>query len=213
MQDQDKEVQYAEIVKLFGFVLSQYRLYSDRHPSAQLAIRNFSARLEMVLNSEPNVTMAFGGGRLIINDHALDHKKVGVAELLRETHRLHVESLTFDRGANGEEIGSFFKLIALPARDIEALGGLKKRGLTNFGLIFTSVVFAAVHMNPIGFVPLIAAGMVMGGLYLKTGSLAAPPQQAAGVAQFYVRGGQAHLPPGFKLLWITEAAKTARSSR
>ncbi|MEK7334668.1 MAG: hypothetical protein AAB222_05025, partial [Candidatus Binatota bacterium] len=126
MQDQDKEVQYAEIVKLFGFVLSQYRLYSDRHPAAQLAIRNFSARLEMVLNSEPNVTMAFVGGRLIINDHALDHKKVGVAELLRETHRLHVESLTFDRGANGEEIGSFFKLIALPARDIEALGGLKK---------------------------------------------------------------------------------------
>jgi membrane protease YdiL (CAAX protease family) len=55
-----------------------------------------------------------------------------------------------------------------------ALGGLKKRGLTNFGLIFTSVVFAAVHMNPVGFVPLIAAGMVMGGLYLKTGSLAAP---------------------------------------
>jgi len=126
MQDQDKEVQYAEIVKLFGFVLSQYRLYSDRHPAAQLAIRNFSARLEMLLNSEPNVTMAFVGGRLIINDHALDHKKVGVAELLRETHRLHVESLTFDRGANGEEIGSFFKLIALPARDIEALGGLKK---------------------------------------------------------------------------------------
>src|SRR3990172_2289671 len=126
MQDQDKEVQYAEIVKLFGFVLSQYRLYSDRHPAAQLAIRNFSVRLEMVLNSEPNVTMAFVGGRLIINDHALDHKKVGVAELLRETHRLHVESLTFDRGANGEEIGSFFKLIALPARDIEALGGLKK---------------------------------------------------------------------------------------
>ncbi|MBI1993938.1 MAG: hypothetical protein HYS67_05910 [Deltaproteobacteria bacterium] len=86
MQPTEKETRYAEIVKFFGFVLSQYRLYSDKHPASQLAIRNLVARLEVALSSEPNLTMAFVGGRLIVNDHALDNKKTGVAEKTRRAH-------------------------------------------------------------------------------------------------------------------------------
>lgn len=126
MQVQEKETQYAEIVKLFGFVLSQYRLYSDKHPSAQLAVKNLAARLEMALGSESKLTLAFVGGRLIVNDHPLDNKKTGAAELLRETHRLHIESLIFDQGANEDEISSFFKLIATPVKTLEQMGGFKK---------------------------------------------------------------------------------------
>lgn len=126
MQAQEKEAQYADIVKFFGFVLSQYRLYSENHPSAQLAVRNFLARLEVVLGSESKLTLAFVGGRLIVNDHPIDNKKTGVAELLRETHRLRIESLILDRGATEEEIISFFKLMAMPAKTVEQMGGLKK---------------------------------------------------------------------------------------
>src|SRR3989338_396502 len=126
MQSAEKATRYAEIVKFFGFVLSQYRLYSDKHPASQLAIRNLVARLEVALSSEPNLTMAFVGGRLIVNDHALDSKKTGVAELLRETHRLHIESLTFDQGTTEDETSSFLKLIATPAKTLEQMGGLKK---------------------------------------------------------------------------------------
>lgn len=126
MQVQERETQYGEIVKFFGMVLSQYRLYSDKHPSAQLAIKNLVGRLEAVLGSESKLTMAFVGGRLIVNDHPLDHKKTGVAELLRETLRLHIESLIFDQGTSEEEISSFFKLIATPAKALEQMGGLKK---------------------------------------------------------------------------------------
>jgi len=36
-----KERQYDGILKRFGFVLSQCRLYSEKHPSAQLAARGF----------------------------------------------------------------------------------------------------------------------------------------------------------------------------
>lgn len=126
MQVHERETQYGEIVKFFGMVLSQYRLYSDKHPSAQLAIKNLVGRLEAVLGSESKLTMAFVGGRLIVNDHPLDHKKTGVAELLRETLRLHIESLIFDQGTSEEEISSFFKLIATPAKALEQMGGLKK---------------------------------------------------------------------------------------
>jgi PAS domain S-box-containing protein len=126
MQAQDRDVQYADIVKFFGFVLSQCRLYSEKHPAAQLAIRNLHARLDVVLASEPKLTLAFVGGRLVVNDHALDNKKTGVAELLRETHRLHIESLTFDQGATEEEISSFFKLIATPPKTLEEMGGFKR---------------------------------------------------------------------------------------
>lgn len=126
MQVHERETQYGEIVKFFGMVLSQYRLYSDKHPSAQLAIKNLVGRLEAALGSESKLTMAFVGGRLIVNDHPLDHKKSGVAELLRETSRLNIESLIFDQGTDEEEISSFFKLIATPAKALEQMGGLKK---------------------------------------------------------------------------------------
>jgi len=126
MQSAEKATRYAEIVKFFGFVLSQYRLYSDKHPASQLAIRNLVARLEVALSSEPNLTMAFVGGRLIVNDHALDSKKTGVAELLRETHRLRIESLTFNQGTTEDETSSFLKLIATPAKALEEMGGLRK---------------------------------------------------------------------------------------
>ncbi len=126
MQVQEKEAQYADIVKSFGFVLSQYRLYSEKHPSAQLAVRNFLARLEVVLGSESKLTLAFVGGHLVVNDRSVDNKKTGVAELLRETQRLHIESLTLDQGATEEEIISFFKLMAMPVKTVEQMGGLKK---------------------------------------------------------------------------------------
>ena len=126
MPVQEKEAQYADMVKFFGFVLSQYRLYSEKHPSAQLAVRNFLAGLDVVLSSESKITMAFVGGHLLINDHPLDNKKTGVADLLRETHRLHIESLIFDKGADEGEIISFFKLIATPPKTLDQMGGLKK---------------------------------------------------------------------------------------
>lgn len=55
-----------------------------------------------------------------------------------------------------------------------ALGGFVKRGLTNRGLLVTSALFAAVHMDPFSFGPLFVAGMVLGILRVKTNSLAAP---------------------------------------
>jgi len=115
---------YAEIAKLFGFVLNQYRLYSEKHPASQLAVANFYARLELILASEPTLTLGFVGGRLLANDHAIDGKKTGVAELLRESHRLHLESLVFERGITEDEISSFFRVLAMPPRILEQRGGL-----------------------------------------------------------------------------------------
>ena len=55
-----------------------------------------------------------------------------------------------------------------------ALSGFMKRGLTNRGLLVTSALFAAVHLDPFSFGPLFIAGMVLGILRVKTNSLAAP---------------------------------------
>jgi membrane protease YdiL (CAAX protease family) len=55
-----------------------------------------------------------------------------------------------------------------------ALGGFAKRGLANRGLLITSALFAAVHLDALAFGPLLVAGLILGGLRLKTGSLVAP---------------------------------------
>ncbi len=121
-----EETQYAEIVKLFGSVLNQYRLYSERHPAAQQAIRNFFSRLNLVLGSESTLTLGFVEGRIVMNDHPLDNKQTGVAELLRECDRLQIESLVFEHGVGEEEISSFFKTTAIPPKTLEEKGGFSK---------------------------------------------------------------------------------------
>lgn len=126
MQIQEKERQYPEIVKLFVFVLSQYRLYSEKHPAAQLAVRNFHAKIELALGSESSLTFGVAEGRMIVNDHPLDNKKPGGFDLLRECHRLNIESLIFDQGVGEDEISSFFKMMAIPPKTLEEMGGFQK---------------------------------------------------------------------------------------
>lgn len=123
---EDRATEYADIAKLFGFVLNQYRLYSEKHPASQHAVESFRAKLELILSSEPKLTLGFVGGRLLANDSPVDNKKTGVAELLGESQRLHIESLIFERGVTDDEISSFFKVLALPPRVLEQRGGLNK---------------------------------------------------------------------------------------
>jgi hypothetical protein len=54
-----------------------------------------------------------------------------------------------------------------------ALAGLSRKGSANFALVLSSLLFSAVHLNPVGFVPFFFAGIVLGTLFLKTGSLTA----------------------------------------
>lgn len=119
----EKEVQYAELVKFFALVLNQYRLYSEKHPATQMAVRNFLTRLEKILASESALTLGSASGHLIVNDHPLDSKKNGVAGLLKECERFGIESLTFERGTGADEITSFFKLMALPPKTLQEKGG------------------------------------------------------------------------------------------
>ena len=120
---QEKETRYAELVKLFGFVLNQYRFYSEKHPAAQLAAQNFSTSLEKILALESTLVLGSVRGRMIINEHPLDPKQNGVAGLLKECERFGIESLTFELGADSDEIISFFKLMASPAKTLEEKGG------------------------------------------------------------------------------------------
>lgn len=123
---EDRATEYADMAKLFGFVLNQYRLYSEKHPASQQAVENFRTKLELILSSGPKLTLGFIGGRLLANDLPVDPKKTGVPELLRESQRLHIESLIFERGITDKEISSFFKVLALPPRVLEQRGGLNR---------------------------------------------------------------------------------------
>jgi len=120
------EEQYAEIVKLFAFVLHQVRLYSPNHPTAQTAVRNMITKLEDILNVEPNVTLGPTEGMLIINDCPFDNKKTGVQVLLVEFKRLEIDRLIFERGLEGDEIVSLLNSMALPPKALEEKGGFKE---------------------------------------------------------------------------------------
>lgn len=129
---EEKEAQYAEIIKLFAFVLHQVRLYSEKHPAAQVAVRDFFTKLEQVLGSQPALTFGLIEGRLIVNDHSLDDRKSGVDLLVREYCRLNVETLIFEQGLGPEEIISFLNLMALPSL---VLPVRKPATLTNGGIL------------------------------------------------------------------------------
>ena len=121
-----KERQYDGILKRFGFVLSQCRLYSEKHPSAQLAARGFLAMLESVLESEATLTLGFVGERLLVNGHLVDENNAVVAGLLREGDRSNIDSLIFEKGVDEDEIITFFKVISISPSILEANGGIKK---------------------------------------------------------------------------------------
>jgi PAS domain S-box-containing protein len=120
------EEQYAEIVKLFAFVLHQVRLYSPNHPTAQTAMRNLTTKLADILNVEKNVTFGPMEGILIINDCPFDNKKIGVQVLLVEFKRLEIERVILEPGLEGDEIVSLLNLMALPPKTLVEKGGFKK---------------------------------------------------------------------------------------
>jgi len=123
---ENKEIQFAEVVKLFGLVLNQYRLYSEKHPAAQLAVRNLFGRLDPILSSEPILTLGLVEGKMIMNDCPLDDRKSGVADLRSECQRLRIEGLTFEQGVSEEEMSSFFTVMATPPKVLEEKGGFRK---------------------------------------------------------------------------------------
>lgn len=123
---EERAVQYAEVAKLFGFVLNQYRLYSANHPVSRQAVATFYGKLEQILGVEATLTLGFLGGELLANDVAIDSEWIGVAELVRESQRLHLESLVFQKGVTEEETSAFFKVLAMPPRALEQRGGLAK---------------------------------------------------------------------------------------
>jgi len=121
-----KEAQYAEIVRLLVLALNQYRLYSEKHPAAKLAVRNFLSCLGLILGSEPTLTLGFVEGKVIANDHPLDNKNTGVADLQKAADRLNIDSLTFEQGISEEEVSSFFNVTSLPDKALGEVGGFNK---------------------------------------------------------------------------------------
>ncbi len=55
-----------------------------------------------------------------------------------------------------------------------ALSGFLKSGQRNRGLVITASLFAAVHLNPFTFLPIMVVGLVLGSLRVTTGSLVSP---------------------------------------
>ena len=125
MEVHEKDIQYAEVVKHLALVLDRYRLYPEKHPAAQLAVRNAMTVLDSLLQAETNLTLGFVEGRMVVNDQFMDSKKAGVGEVLRECQRLQIESLTFERGVGEAGLSSLFKLMAAAPKTLESVGGFR----------------------------------------------------------------------------------------
>lgn len=125
MEVQEKETRYAEVIRLLALVLNRYRLYTGKHPTAQVAVRNFHGGLEAILRAEPAYHVGIIEGRMLTNDLSLDNKKPGVLEVIRECQRLQIEELTFAPGVREEELDSLVRLMASPPRVLEGLGGFQ----------------------------------------------------------------------------------------
>ena len=117
---------YGEIVKQFSIVIHQIRLYSPNHPTAQVAVRNLTAKIDEGFSSETHIAFGPAEGLLIVNDCPLDNKKTGVSVLLTECRRLEIERLILERGMDGDELVSLLNLMALPPKILQEKGGFKE---------------------------------------------------------------------------------------
>lgn len=122
----EKDTQVAEIIKLFSLVLKQYRLYSPTHPAAQLAFRNFFTILAESLSGTGNLTFGFMEGQIVVNEEALDRKKTGVGDLLKECQHLHIESLIFEPGVTEAEITALIRVMSIQSKTLQEAGGFKQ---------------------------------------------------------------------------------------
>lgn len=117
---------YGEIVKQFSLVIHQIRLYSPNHPTAQVAVRNLTAKIDEGFSSETHIAFGPAEGLLIVNDCPLDNKKTGVSVLMTECRRLEIERLILERGMDGDELVSLLNLMALPPKILQEKGGFKE---------------------------------------------------------------------------------------
>ncbi len=116
---------YLGFIKTISFALKQFRLYSENHPIARLALQNLNLEMEKFFASHHKISLGSMRKLLVANGQIVSEKEPAAQDLAKDFDKLQIEGLIFERGLGLQEMVSFLNLIAKKNKDIEAKGGFK----------------------------------------------------------------------------------------
>lgn len=117
---------FTGLVKALSFTLKQFRLYSEKHPIAQQALKTLESEIESSFQGQDKIKIGTTNHRLIVEGDALSEKDAVVQDLARECERLGIESLSLEKGLDLQEMTSLISLMAARSKTLESQGGFKK---------------------------------------------------------------------------------------
>jgi HEAT repeat protein len=125
--------QTAEFLKQIEIGSRALLMYSDKHPSAQHAIEQAFAQMNVVLREHEELVVKIEDEHLIVEGETPEKGSPVIDRLMHEMTARNIFNLTFLRGMSREELVSLMQNLNLKPQRIAELGGfeevLKKAGI------------------------------------------------------------------------------------
>jgi PAS domain-containing protein len=133
-----------ELVKRLCLAESVDRIYSVDHPKTQEAIRSAYDWITQVMERGGEVPITMAEGKILIDGMPIDERNPMVAKFAHVFHQIHVDNLFFEPGLTYEEFETFFRVLGMGAKQINAHGGfpalLKERGVEHIQIKHISYI-------------------------------------------------------------------------
>ena len=122
----DEPQYYTGFVRTVSFAIKQFRLYSDKHPISQQALKSLSDELGRFFGEKNKVTFGSLRKLLVVNGEITSEKESAAKDLATELDRLGIEGVTFEKGLDIQEMTQFLHLMAARSKSLEEKGGFRK---------------------------------------------------------------------------------------
>ncbi|MBN1522828.1 MAG: PAS domain S-box protein [Candidatus Aureabacteria bacterium] len=121
--------EYEELLKSFGFVLTQASLYTVQHRIAKDAISRFYNAFQNIIQQSHVLDMSISedSRTVLLNGTAIESGNPLIKNLLTQLSDHRFQNAKLTEAASLEDITRFFALISQDAEKIEKEGGLEKR--------------------------------------------------------------------------------------
>ncbi len=106
-----------DFLGVFSGATANCVLYSHNHPQSKALIRRAFQILEQFLNLKVKITLAVVGNSLIVEDILIPSRKIFTSSLIKKLMKNGIESVTFVRGLEYQELENFIKDLALPVEE------------------------------------------------------------------------------------------------
>ncbi len=136
--DMTRVEQVIELVKRLCLAESLCRIYGAKHPNTRETIRNMFEWVTQLLEQKEEVIINMAEGKILVEGMPADERNPMIAKFAKTFGMIHADNLFFERGLTYEECESFYNVLSMGPRQINAEGGLpgllQKNGVTHISI-------------------------------------------------------------------------------